>query len=97
MVIKKNPPKKHVPFRTCVGCHEVLAKRSLIRIVRTTDGVKVDLTGKLSGRGAYLHDRPSCWEKGLKGVLAEALKTDISAEERDQLSAFAATLVQRND
>lgn len=94
MTAKNKPHKKHIPYRTCVGCHEVLPKRSLIRIVRTSNGVKIDLTGKLSGRGAYLHDQPSCWEKGLKGALAQALKTDLSAEERDQLSIFAATMMQ---
>jgi predicted RNA-binding protein YlxR (DUF448 family) len=69
---------KHVPQRTCVGCRSVSAKRGLIRIVRTPDGVRIDETGKLSGRGAYLHDRRSCWERGLKGPLAGALKADLS-------------------
>ncbi len=56
---------KHVPQRTCVGCRTVMAKRQLVRVVRTADGVLVDPTGKLAGRGAYLHDRRSCWESGL--------------------------------
>jgi hypothetical protein len=29
---------KHVPQRTCVGCRTVLAKRQLIRVVRTAEG-----------------------------------------------------------
>lgn len=70
----------------------MLPKRSLIRIVRTPEGVRIDPTGKLAGRGAYLHDQRSCWEKGLKGALAHALKTELSADERERLAAFAETL-----
>ena len=83
---------KHVPQRTCVGCRQTLAKRSLIRVVRTDEGVRIDRTGKAAGRGAYLHDRRSCWERGLKGSLAHALKTEISEQDRDSLRAFSASL-----
>jgi predicted RNA-binding protein YlxR (DUF448 family) len=79
---------KHVPQRTCVGCREVLPKRKMVRIVRTTEGVRVDPTGKLAGRGAYLHDRRECWERGMKGALAHALKTTLNAEERLRLDEF---------
>ena len=83
---------KHVPQRTCVGCREVLPKRTMIRIVRTTDGVQVDPTGKLAGRGAYLHDRRECWERGLKGSLGHALKTTLTSDERARLEDFMNTL-----
>ena len=83
---------KHVPQRTCVGCREVLPKRRMIRIVRTAEGVRVDPTSKLAGRGAYLHDRRECWERGLKGALANALKTALSADERVNLEEFMSTL-----
>ena len=89
---KKSVRKKHVPQRTCVACREVLAKRSLIRIVRRPEGVQVDPTGKLTGRGAYLHDRQSCWERGLKGALSHALKTELTAQDRELLSAFMTSL-----
>jgi len=79
---------KHVPQRTCVGCREVLPKRNLVRLVRTTDGVQIDQTGKLAGRGAYLHDRRDCWERGLKGALAHALKTTLTANDRARLEEF---------
>jgi uncharacterized protein len=83
---------KHVPQRTCVGCREVLSKRQMIRVVRTGEGVRVDPTGKLAGRGAYLHDRLSCWVRGLKGSLAHALKTEFSHEDRARLEEFMNTL-----
>lgn len=89
---KKPIRQKHVPQRTCVGCREVLPKRALVRIVRTPQGVQVDSTGKMNGRGAYLHDRRSCWGHGLKGALAHALKTDLTQEDMDRLSEFMATL-----
>jgi predicted RNA-binding protein YlxR (DUF448 family) len=91
-VPKKSVRRKHVPQRTCVACREVLAKRSLIRIVRRPDGVQVDPTGKLTGRGAYLHDRRSCWERGLKGALSHALKAELTAQDREMLTAFMASL-----
>ena len=64
-VVKKPVQRvKHIPQRTCVGCREVLSKRQLLRIVRTAEGVRVDPTGKLAGRGAYLHDKRSCCVRG---------------------------------
>jgi hypothetical protein len=89
---KSSHSGKHIPHRTCVGCRQVLFKRSLIRIVRTTEGVFVDKTGKLNGRGAYLHDHLTCWEKALKGPLANALRTELSEEDRQRLVSFAVTL-----
>lgn len=83
---------KHIPQRTCVGCRSVLAKRQLVRVVRTADGVSVDPTGKKPGRGAYLHDRRSCWESGLQGSLAHALKVEITPADRELLRAFAQSL-----
>jgi len=86
------PRKKHIPQRTCVACREVLPKRALIRVVRTQEGIRVDPTGKLNGRGAYLHDRRECWETGMKGALAHALRTKLEPEDLDLLSRYAADL-----
>jgi predicted RNA-binding protein YlxR (DUF448 family) len=85
---------KHIPQRTCVGCHETLPKRSLVRVVRRPEGVQVDPTGKLAGRGAYLHDRRVCWERGLKGPLAHALKVTLSLEDVDRLRQFMQLLAE---
>lgn len=75
-----------------MGCREVLPKRQMIRIVRTAEGLKVDSSGKLAGRGAYLHDRRACWERGLKGALAHALKTNLTEDDRTRLEEFMKTL-----
>jgi len=94
MKVSKKPVQrvKHVPQRTCVGCREVLPKRKMIRLVRTAEGVQVDPTGKLAGRGAYLHDRRECWERALKGALAHALKTSLTVDDRVRLEAYMNSL-----
>ncbi len=83
---------KHTPQRTCVGCRSVLPKRELIRLVRKPEGVEIDPTSKLAGRGAYLHNQRSCWERGLKGTLAQALKVTLTPANREQLREFMQTL-----
>ncbi len=71
-----------------MGCREVLPKRKMIRLVRTGEGVRVDPTSKLAGRGAYLHDHRECWERALKGALAQALKTTLTVDDRSRLEEF---------
>lgn len=83
---------KHIPQRTCVGCRQVLPKRTLIRLVRTSEGIRIDPTAKLPGRGAYLHDQQSCWVQGLKGALAHALKAELTDQDRSYLQAHLVTL-----
>ena len=90
----KQPTKrvKHIPQRTCVGCRQVMPKRNLIRVVRSPKGVSIDLTGKTAGRGAYLHDKKSCWESALKGALNHALKIELTEQDRDVLIHFMESL-----
>ena len=86
---------KHVPQRTCVGCREVQGKRQLVRVVRATDGhVRVDDTGKQTGRGAYVHASAACWKLALTGGrLAHALKVpELGETDRAELQAYAAAL-----
>ncbi len=46
---------KKIPMRRCLATNESFPKKELLRIVRTPEGeVKVDQTGKLNGKGAYL-------------------------------------------
>ncbi len=77
---------KHVPVRTCVVCRDKAGKRTLTRVVRTVNGLVVDPSGKLSGRGAYLCDRESCWETAVKtDILAKALRTPLTDDDRERL------------
>ena len=91
---RKGPRPKHVPQRMCVACREHSAKRTLIRLVRTPEGTaEVDPTGKRNGRGAYLCDRPECWEKALKtGLLSRALNITLSQDNINALRQHATTL-----
>lgn len=77
-----------MPQRTCVGCREVQAKRTLTRVVRTDTGVEIDLTSKVPGRGAYIHNLKTCWQAALKGKLANALKIELSDADRKILLDF---------
>jgi uncharacterized protein len=97
--VSKKPQKrvKHIPQRTCIGCRTVLAKKTLIRIVRTEAGVQVDPTGKAPGRGAYIHGNRSCWEKALKGPIGNALKTELTENDRQLLANFMLTLPMENE
>lgn len=97
MSAKKRNKHKHIPQRTCVGCREIHAKRELVRIVRQPDGVVVDPTGKLSGRGAYLHKWRSCWERGLQGALTRALKTELTEDDVRRLREYAAKLPEEQN
>ena len=57
---------KRIPERMCVACRQMKPKTELIRIVNTADGVVVDGTGKLNGRGVYLCKCKECLTKALK-------------------------------
>lgn len=58
---------KKTPLRMCTGCGEMFDKRSLVRVVKSPDGeVSLDLTGKKSGRGAYVCKNTDCLKKARK-------------------------------
>ena len=58
---------KKIPMRMCLGCGEMKPKRELIRVVKSKEGdISLDLTGKKSGRGAYICKSVECFEKERK-------------------------------
>ena len=71
---------KKIPMRMCNGCMEMKPKKELIRVVKTNEEeVLVDLTGKKSGRGAYVCMSIECLEKAFKAKrLNKNLQTNIS-------------------
>lgn len=84
---------KKTPMRMCTGCREMKPKQQLIRIVKTPDGeIKLDTTGRLNGRGAYICKSADCLKKAQKaGALSRAFETDVADEvyaaiERELLS-----------
>jgi uncharacterized protein len=89
---KPGQRRKHVPVRTCVVCREKAGKRQLTRVVRAPEGVQVDPTGKMAGRGAYLCDQSVCWERAVTSdILAKALRAPLTAEDRERLRQFRST------
>ncbi|MBE6779393.1 MAG: YlxR family protein [Ruminococcaceae bacterium] len=73
---------KKIPMRMCTGCHEMKPKKELIRVVKTPEGeIKVDFTGKLNGRGAYLCKSAECLLKAQKQkALSRAFECQITDE-----------------
>ena len=81
------PSVKKVPVRRCVGCGEHLPKAELVRVLRTPEGeVTLDLTGKKSGRGAYICKKASCLKKARKSRRIEtSLECSIPSEVYDRM------------
>lgn len=79
---------KKVPLRRCLGCMQSFPKKDLIRVVRTPENqVVIDLTGKKSGRGAYVCKDKACLKKAVKAKrLQSNLETEISEELIEELS-----------
>lgn len=58
---------KKIPMRMCLGCGEMKPKKELVRVVKSPEGdISVDLTGKKSGRGAYICRCTECLNKAKK-------------------------------
>jgi len=55
---------KKIPMRMCISCKEMKQKKQLIRIVNNKEkGLLVDLSGKISGKGAYICSDDKCLNK----------------------------------
>lgn len=83
------PKTRHVPQRQCVACRQMRPKRELVRVVRTSAGdVRVDLTGKASGRGAYVCPSEACAAAAVRDRrLEHALAVSIPEKLADELQA----------
>jgi len=70
---------RKIPMRMCVGCREMKEKRSLMRVVKSPEGViSFDRVGKAPGRGAYVCKSKECFERAVKQrQLERALETRI--------------------
>ena len=78
---------KQIPLRQCIGCREMKPKNSMVRIIKTPeDVICLDATGKMNGRGAYLCNSASCYEKAVKSKgIERSLKTNIPQEIYDAI------------
>ena len=79
--------EKKIPLRKCLGCGEMKSKKELIRVVKSPEGeISIDLTGKKSGRGAYICHSKDCLIKAQKSKrLEKSFSTQISQEIYDAM------------
>lgn len=72
---------KKIPMRQCLGCNEHKPKTELLRVVRPPEegqSVSLDMTGRKSGRGAYICRDVKCLRKARKSRRIEsALEVSI--------------------
>ena len=86
---QKGMKPRKIPMRQCLGCNEHKPKAELIRIVRSPEGeISLDLTGKKSGRGAYICRDLKCLKKvRTSGRVAHNLACEITPEVYDKMEA----------
>lgn len=74
-------PRK-IPQRQCVGCREMKEKRTLVRVVKSPEGaIRLDFSGKLPGRGAYVCRDSECFKRARRSrALERAFSTPIPPE-----------------
>ena len=73
-------------MRTCIACRANKPKKELMRIVKFNDEIKLDLSGKLNGRGAYVCQDKACVEKLKKQkMLNRAFECEVSTEVYDKI------------
>jgi uncharacterized protein len=80
--------RRHRPVRTCVACRQEAGKAELVRLVRRPEGsIELDPTGRMPGRGAYLHAAAECVEAARKRrALERALGAPVPPEVWAQVS-----------
>ncbi len=76
------------PVRMCAVCRERKDKSELLRITKTPGGdVRVDVPGKMPGRGAYICKNRECINDAQKRrVLERAFSCRIEAELYEQIA-----------
>lgn len=84
--------EKKIPMRRCTGCGEHFPKNTLIRVLRTPEGeIVLDLTGKRSGRGAYICKSRECLKKArrsrrLESSLECSIPDEVYARMEEELT-----------
>jgi len=78
---------RKIPQRMCAGCKAQKPKKDLVRVVRSPEGeISLDLTGKKSGRGAYICRDVSCLKLARKARrLERSFSCQVPGEVYDQM------------
>lgn len=74
-------------MRLCLATNQPFPKKEMFRIVRTPEGeVKIDLVGKMNGRGAYISKSLEAIEIAKsKKILDKKLEIEVPSEIYDEL------------
>ncbi len=73
---------KKIPMRTCIACREEKTKKEMLRVVKNANGeIRLDFSGKLPGRGAYICNSEACVKKLRRyRLLNKAFSAEVSDE-----------------
>ena len=81
----QNGTVRKIPERRCTGCGEHFPKNTLIRVLRTPEGeIILDVTGKKSGRGAYICKNADCLKKAKR---ARRIESSLECSVPDEIYA----------
>ena len=81
----QNVRERKTPERRCTGCGEHFPKNTLIRVLRTPEGeIILDVTGKRSGRGAYICKSADCLKKARR---ARRIESSLECSVPDEIYA----------
>jgi hypothetical protein len=73
-------------IRTCIGCRQRDAAAEMVRLGLEEGGRVVVAGATRAGRGASLHARPACLEKGLRpDALSRAFKQRVTVQDAAEL------------
>ena len=98
-----NAAKREQPVRTCVGCGAKSGPDELLRTVALSDPahesdavqVAFDLTGKETGRGAWVHARMSCLQRACARGFARSFKAPVAATVEELVQQLNLTATRR--
>lgn len=78
------------PQRKCIACGSLKDKNDLLRIVKNKEeGILIDESGKVNGRGAYVCKDESCIKSLRKSnKLNQAFKMKIDDDIYEELEAY---------
>lgn len=87
---------RKIPLRKCIACGENKPKKELIRVIKTNEKeVKVDTTGKMNGRGAYICSKIDCFENARKNKkFSRTLEIEITDDIYENLKQIIESTVK---
>ena len=81
------PAIRKIPMRTCIACREEKPKKEMLRVVKNAAGeIRLDFSGKLPCRGAYVCGNGDCIRKLRKyRLLNKAFSMQVGEEVYDAI------------